>query len=234
MDTNPDLPEVKPIEEPKKSNKVWLIVIVVVVLFCCVCMCLVAAGGAALYKFRGENRSSNSEELQPNSTDAAPFFELPSLGGVELGHEIRAQYCGFSFKQIPEYEYTPLGCVMSISAPGVGDEGPYIALIGGTTDKEMTREEWSAEFLLTDEGEQIEQFKIKVDGKEGIGFDTEDTQNGIAVKGRVVSVYINSNQVFTIIGVTPADQWNEFKPKYEAVLKSVRFFTPEPKPTPTP
>jgi hypothetical protein len=234
METDPVISEATPVEGPKKSNKVWIIVILVVVLFCCLCLCLAVGGGTALTMFRNGSGSSSGAVIQPDTSEVEPFFQLPNLGGVKLGEEIRVKKCGFSFKNIPDFEYTELGCFTSITAPGVGDEGPSIGLIGGPTNKVLTQEEWVNLFLESAEGIEVKQFKMTINGKDAIGFDADDTKNGVTVKSRLVSIYLGTDQAFTMVGVAPADQWDDFKPKFEAVLKSVKFFTPEPQPTETP
>lgn len=238
----------------QKNKKIWIIVIIAIVVLGCLCIVLAAGGGAAYLLLRGkngsgetilsplaENPSSPSDDQpvpsvpQSKPTDK-PVFELPEILGPKLGDEIRAEYCGFSFKQIPEYDYTEFGCFLSMLEPGATDSGPAITIFGGKTNEEMTEDDVIAKLKETESEDNafLNQTKVKIDGKSGYSFEIEQTMDGVAVKGRVVSVLVNPNQLFTIIGVAPVDKWEDLNTYFNAIIKSVKFFDPVPQPTETP
>jgi hypothetical protein len=258
MDNQPEGSEVltgdvvveQPVASPKKSKKTWIIVLVVIVVLCCLCVVLGVGGGAAYLFSKGSSGSGGimefifgpsssftdgqSQNSQPEVTKE-PFFQLPDLGGgVKMGEEVKSQYCGFSFKKVPDYEYMEFLCIHQMKASGAGDEGPYIMLTGGKTTEPMTEDKLIAKLKEGADYTNLKEFTAKVDGKKGIGYDVEQTINGTAVKGRIVAVLINENQIFTIIAVAPVDQWDALSPYVDAEIKSIKFFTPESRPTEAP
>jgi hypothetical protein len=246
---------------PKKSKKIWIIVIVVALILCCLCSALAAAGAAAYQYWQngtvgfGEIFGTNSPPVnsieeatteplgksvptspEPQKTPQKPVIQLPNLLGVKLGEEVRCERCGFSFKKIPDYEYNNYEIFQTMAAPGADhDAGPYISLIGGTNAKYQTIDEMVKS--MKDNGDSgttmSNQKNIKVGGVNAVSFDYAGTINGIAVKGRWVGALVTPKQIFSIVGMAPADQWGEVGSYFDAVMNSVSFFEPAPAPTPT-
>jgi len=236
---------------PKKSNT-WLIAVIILIVISCLCA-LIALGCGATYFLLPNNELPGLSQILPmeesspapqeNSTAPIepqasatnePLIEMPNLFGPELGEEIRLDYCGFSFRPIPEYEKTDWGCIQTMSVPGAGQSGPMVDLIGSPTEEKVADDFWTT--ALTDmEGlTSMNESKIKVDGKTGVSYELEGIVEGVAVKSRFVGVTINPNQIFSISAIAPTDKWDEVNTYLEAVMKSVKFFDPVPRPTETP
>jgi hypothetical protein len=254
---------VQPDPSPKKSKKLWIIILIVVVVIGCCCL-LVAVGGAGFYLLRSSNGGiinsfqlpsgidpvlpqnnpqSDSGSPQPTvqpsivaeNPTQEPLIQLPNLFGVTLGDEARCDLCGFSFKKIPDYEYSDNWIFQQMLAPGADEQtGPVVVLMGGRTDQPLSKDEIIQKLKENETGVTFSnQRTIKVGGYEAISFDIEGTVNGTATKGRAVVSGVNSKQLFMMLGLAPTDQWEKVNPYFEAVMNSVSFFDPVSA-TPTP
>ncbi len=162
-------------------------------------------------------------EAQSSAT-GEPLIEMPNLFGPELGEEIILEYCGFSFKPIPEYEKTDWYCIQTMSAPGAGESGPLVDVIGAATEEEVPDDFWTTALADMEGLTSMSESKIKVDGKTGVSYELEGIVDGVAVKSRLVGVTINPMQIFSISAIAPIDKWDEVNTYLEAVMKSVKFF----------
>jgi hypothetical protein len=239
-----------PEDTPKKSNA-WLIVFIVLIVISCLCS-LMALGCGATYFLLQSNPLPDLNQILPMEESSAPqekstapiepqssatnepLVEIPNLFGPELGDELRLEYCGFSFKPIVEYEKTDWGCIQTMSVPGAGESGPSVDLVGGPTEETVSDDFWTTSLKDMEGLTSMNESKIKVDGKTGVSYELQGTLDGVAVKSRFVGVTINPNQIFSIYAVAPIDRWDEVNTYFEAVMKSVKFFTPVPRPTDTP
>ena len=235
----------------KKSNT-WLIVVIILLVISCLCTLVALGCGAAYFLLQNNDRPDLNqilpmEELSPapqenstapmepqSSATNEPLVEIPNLFGPELGDELRLEYCGFSFKPIVEYEKTDWGCIQTMSVPGAGESGPSVDLIGGPTEEKVADDFWTTSLNDMEGLTSMNESKIKVDGKTGVNYELQGTVDGVAVKSRFVGVTINPNQIFSLYAVAPIDRWDEVNTYFEAVMESVKFFTPVPRPTDTP
>jgi hypothetical protein len=229
MNTYPAYPIQPPAPAPKKSNKTLIIILIIAVVLCCLCTILVVGGYAGYNYIQNNNTGTGSD-----SGFSLPSLQLPSLFGVQMGEEARCDKCGFSFKKIPGYDYKESWLGPTMIAPG-GDEknGPAVMLMGGVAAKDMNKEELMKRMITEQSGITYSTPKdIKVSGQDAISVEMEGTQDGVAVKGRMVSGLFN-NQIFAILGLGPADKWEEIRPYFEGVMNSMSFFEPVPLPTET-
>ena len=241
----------QPAPAPKKSNKTLIIVVIIVMFLCCLCTTLII-GGYYGYGYLQKNNigigdafesnptipteNNSGEPAAPENAPEKPELQLPNLFGVALGDEVRCESCGFSFKKIPGYDYDDTWNIFTMSVPGADvSTGPVVVLVGGLNSNGMTLDEFKT-LMASSEGDEItftDQKNIRVGGVDGFSFNVETTEEGIAVKGRVVGALVTPNQVFAITGMAPTDKWAELSPYFDAVMKSVAFFEPVPEPTAT-
>jgi len=176
----------------------------------------------------------------------APVIQLPNLTGVQLGDEFRDEHCGYSFRKIPGYAFdATTGFGPEMTAPGADiHTGPIIMVLCGVFDYPRTNDDLIAELTANTSGGTPEanpiiysnQRNISVGGVNAVSLDTQaqDTASGglVAVKGRNVFAMITPYRSLGIVGLAPADKWEETQPYFEAVVNSFSFFEPTVTPTP--
>jgi hypothetical protein len=102
-------------------------------------------------------------------------------------------------------------------------------LIGGIGEESATPEDLYGEFTseLDSDTEISPPRRIDVDGKPGVEADISGSVEGEDVAGRLVVVAVTPTHHFIMIGLAPADRWDDkVAPLFDAVLASVRFFPP--------
>lgn len=148
----------------------------------------------------------------------------------KLGDEHRNEFGGFSFHTIPGYSLEETNGLVTMTAPGANDEsGPAITLVGGIGESEKT-----IDGLLADvenelgEGSKIlRQRNVKIGGLKGLALDIETDSNGMKTYGRMIIAVPQPEQIFTMLGVYPDQNWEkEHGDIFDAVLDSIVFFEP--------
>jgi hypothetical protein len=194
-------------------------------------------------------RPPGTAEVSPTATPTpgpgAPTDtpEPSPTPGVKLGEEFRDEVGGFSFRVIPGYKIGEITGFPTMEAPDADpDVGPIIAMMGGIGEREAaTVEELYAKFVsgLEKGIDASDPREVTVGGVRGLEGDLSGLTKGKPFTGRIVLVVVSDTQSFSMLGLAPADRWDEFEPYFDAVRDSVRFFTPSadvdlPAPTTTP
>jgi len=176
-----------------------------------------------------------------------PVLQLPNLSGVQLGDEFRDEHCGYSFRKIPSYGFdATTGFGPEMTAPGADTTtGPIIMVFCGVFDYARTNDDLITKITSntdasgTPEANPIiysNQRNVRIGGVNAVSLDTQaqDTASGgiVAVKGRNVVAMITPYRSLGIVGLAPADKWEETRPYFDAVVNSFSFFEPTIIPTP--
>jgi hypothetical protein len=147
-----------------------------------------------------------------------------------LGEEYRSEGGGFSIRKVKDYSFNDVIGIVNMIAPGGNDKvGPGIMVLGGLTVKGTTNDELMEK--INSEGGALKVQKpkaIKVAGVTGSSGNIEGTYEGQEIKGKVVVAMVTDEQQFTLLGFSPAAEWEKLSPIFDAVLASVVFFEPNP------
>ncbi len=190
-------------------------------------------GGEAEIETPSTNQSEESAPIE-DQDESKPIEEAENPKpppNVDLENEYRSEEGGFAFQPIPDYSFEEFFGLVSMEAPDANpDLGPFIFMIGGTNEEEMTNDDIYDKFIAEmPEGDIkiLNEQSTVVDGVQGLQMDIEGTQEGEEVTGRLVIVAVTPTQQFTMFTSAPTERWNEIDLLSEAVLASVYFFEPQ-------
>jgi ligand-binding sensor domain-containing protein len=155
---------------------------------------------------------------------------------VALGDEMSVDAGGYAFRAIPDYIIDVDDEEAFMLAPDADWEaGPFFILTGDSLDDAMTLDEAYDLYREDLAGAELGQpHDTTVGGAPARIVDLRVEEEGVSMSGRLVLAMPHSRQVFALLGVAPPERWDgEAAALFDAVLASVRFFTPVPVPTPT-
>lgn len=157
----------------------------------------------------------------PAPTEAPP---------VEMGDAIRSEAGGYSLQSPKGYTVSEMMGMTSFEAPGAVEEiGPYLLIIGGTSDAPYTADQLREEFTTGQADttlEIINEQEIKVNGLPGFLVELKGKEKDRDVIARVVAVNVSDTQTFMMLGIAPAESWDQLRVDFDNVLRSVEFFPP--------
>lgn len=161
-------------------------------------------------------------------TDIVSNVTGGGVGGSTGGEVTRSEGGGYEYVAPSDYENSESYGYAELIAPGGNiDSGPAFILIGGITEEDLTNEDLVANMQDSlSEGKFSQPKKIKVDGVSGLSISVTDLEDGS--EGQIIVVMVTSTQQFLMIGMAPEGEWKTVKKDFETVLKSVRFFEPNP------
>jgi hypothetical protein len=73
----------------------------------------------------------------------------------------------------------------------------------------------------------ISQKTIKIGGANGKIWDMEIKQGEMKLNSQMILVMVTPKQYFQITALASTDKWEQIRPYFEAVTKSVSFFEPK-------
>jgi hypothetical protein len=166
----------------------------------------------------------------PENPSAQNKTEKPGEADIQLGEEYISQGGGFSLRKIDGYNFNDvIGIVNMIAPDGSQEVGPGIMVVGGVADKEYTNEEMFGKMETESTAIKTSHKKnIKVDGVSGLMAEMSGKYDDQEIKGKIVVVMVTPTQQFLMIATAPEPRWEELEPLFEAVLRSVEFFAPDP------
>ena len=142
-----------------------------------------------------------------------------------LGNVQRADDGGFAFRDIPGYELSIYGGMVTMLAPGASpDIGPVVQLIGWKNEVQKTNDQLYEE-LKRDTPMQVgDPLPIMVAGRPGLAAEINGDNNGSLMQGKVAMVMVTPYQQFVLMLGAPQDNWATVVPYFDALLGSVDFF----------
>lgn len=177
----------------------------------------------------GLGSKKTSDPSQENPSSQENNNEVSNADDL-LGEEYISQGGGFSLRKINGYNFNDvIGIVNMIAPDGSQEVGPGIMVVGGIADKEYSNEEMFGKMETESTALKTSNLKnIKVDGVAGLMADITGTYDDQPVIGKIVVVMVTPTQQFLLIATAPEPRWEELEPLFEAVLRSVEFFAPDP------
>jgi len=168
------------------------------------------------------------------TTPEAPTA-TPTPTGPTMGDRLINNPGGFSFLSIPDYTLQADGAAVMMLAPEADvNEGPAIVLMGAV-DETLTGLTAADELPMFIEGTPFEMGEIKVitlNGLDGATVELTGSAESGGLVGRAAVLVPAPNRAFLMMGVAPAERWDELAVYFEAVLGSVAFFDPAAGSTP--
>lgn len=148
--------------------------------------------------------------------------------GATSGEVTRSEGGGYEYEAPADYENSEAYGYAEMIAPGGNiDTGPIFVLIGGVAEEELTNEELISNMQDSFyDGKISEPKKVKVDGVAALSINVTDLDNG--AEGQIIVAMVTPTQQFLMIGMAPEGEWKTVKKDFEKVLKSIRFFEPNP------
>ncbi|MDZ4159097.1 MAG: hypothetical protein U1B80_04825 [Anaerolineaceae bacterium] len=147
-----------------------------------------------------------------------------------LGNTYRSQKGGYAFQGAPGYDLEENSGIVYMSASDADpDAGPMLLMIGGINIEEKTAEDLVEDFKrgLANDQKISKQRSVSIAGKSGVAVDYESSNHGIKIVGQAVFVAVTPTQIFSMIGIFPADQYgSKEKDLFTAISKTVSFFDP--------
>jgi DNA-binding beta-propeller fold protein YncE len=219
----------------KMSNVLVVIIILAIASLACQTVMGLVSGddGAEEIPAPMPEQSSPADEAEPAEDLNEPASEAEQNSPDTDGDEYRSDEGGFSFVPIPDYDIEEFFGMVSMEAPNAdSDLGPAFLLVGGLNEEELTSEQLIDNFIedsTADPDADItvsNRTSVNVGGIDGLMVELGGTVDDQEVAGRVVVAMPTPMQQFTMFGYSPADQWDEFGPHFEAVMASVAFFAP--------
>jgi DNA-binding beta-propeller fold protein YncE len=218
----------------KWSNIIVAISILAIASLACQTVMGLVSGDEAPAEVSALEQEDVEMEAEPSQAeDAEPASAEENVGSAASGDDYRSQEGGFAFAPAEEYQLEEFFGMISMEAPGADpDYGPAFLLVGGLNEEEMTSEQLIDKFVedsTADPDADItvsNRTSITIGGIDELMVDLSGTVDDQDVAGRVVVVLPTPTQQFSLFGFTPADQWDEFEPLFDAVLSSITFFEP--------
>jgi hypothetical protein len=239
---------------PKKSNKIIIIVIVVFLVLCCLCSIVGLGAGYFAYQninldemFQSDNnpasvesneeapaaaqQETNPTSPKPGEPTKKPGIQLPKPSGVTLGEEVRFEKCGYSFKKATDLDYVLKGegCSPAMVTTGTDEIVPPSILVTCTVN-DGAQAVYDSQVKYVEENKDysiLSKNKAKVGGVEGIIWDMEIKQGEMNLRSQMFLAMVTPNQYFNISAISSTEKWEQIRPDFEAVMKSVAFFEPK-------
>lgn len=175
------------------------------------------------------------DEAEEPSAETTPGESEALESGAEeaqLGDAYTSTEGGFSFQTIPGYETEEAFGLVNVSPPG--EDEVALMLIGSPLEENIDLETLYQQVIKeageNDEGVEFTTRRdVIVDGIPGIAVDTSGPYQGMNMMGRMVIVVVSPTQEFRMIGMAPADRWqDELELLFESTLATVQFFEAKP------
>ncbi len=169
------------------------------------------------------------------ATDVPTATPTPFL---TLGAEIVVDAAGYQFQPLPGYTVSVLDSVAKLNRTAEDLSSPSSIIMNAGANAAFgmragqTLEDVLAQYIdaLARQG-QVEvgaPHSLRVAGQEGVSAPLTGEQDGQPIAGRIVVARPDADRLFVTVATAPPDLWQvETSAGLEAVLASLRFFTPE-------
>lgn len=154
---------------------------------------------------------------------------LLSGGSRFLGDPLTSANGGYTISTVKDFSVKEAyGITQMVSPEGDTDKGPALVLIGTISDEDLDNTDLLKKFFNESNNMMFDKTKpFTVNGVKGILADISSVDYEYEMAGKVWLANPYPNQPFVLIGFSTAEEWKDFEPIVDAVLRSVELFEAE-------